>query len=653
MKYVNNSLYLEWKEALDSGLSENTLKNAKLRKSPSWSFIDDPEDKRKVLIEFEKLKDDYKKKVVARFGNPYEFMAKKPIRDLIKWDEKAEEFYLAYRYDEDKPLSIEHVKKYTSAASMLNMLKYITSDKKQLKKILNLSLDQFYTHVIEIIKTDKLDLPSSYRRLLATCKEYNETGYSALIDWRFGNKLAAKIKDELSESVLLAMIEHPDQYDDVFIGMQYNRWAKEHNYKEIDEATVGVWRRKKEAEVTMSRAGNSALKGKFLRQAKGFRPTAPLYLVESDDNHLDLLFEDPDDPQATKRYIAIVVTDSFNDYVLGYAYALAGELKEGQSLDLVRAAYTNAMYYIRSITSSWYLPHEIKTDRWGLKNLQPFYESIGKYFPTPVGSKNRGYIENFFGSHHWKRCMKINANNYSGNNMTAKNRGVNVEVVARNKKVRPLIGNEAINQIENFFHRLRHMEQTNGVSKHAEWMEAFHAMSVDKKRKITDEQYLLNFGVVHNEGTGRKIRITNRAVEPQISGVRYSYDFIETDWMKHVGKEVQVHYDPYDMSRILVTGDQVRLMATEARLNPRALEDGDVNSRTYLNAVLQERKRDVEYIAAKVDKRKQILAESAIDAETLLTSGVMVKEIKQSAEHRLLEQTVNPQQYPEDLYDQM
>lgn len=657
MKLIDNILYLEFAEMVECGVSENTLFKAKQRNSPSWSIINDPDDKRKVLIEYEKLKDDYKRKVEARFGNPYEYVAKLPIRKLVKWDDKAEEFYLAYRYAENKPLPIEHVKKYALAASWLNMFKTVTEDKKALKKLLNLTIEQFYTNAIEIIIADKIDLPTSYRRLVvakdSALKKYEESGYASLIDWRFGNKIAAKVKDELSESTLLEMIAHPNQYDDVYVNIQYNRWAKKNGYKTIDKATVGHWRRKKEADIVMEREGNAELKNRFLRQAKGFRPSAPLYLVESDDNHLDLLFLDPENPKGTPRYVAIVVSDSYNDYPLGYAYALSHELNDGRSIALVKAAYVNAMYHIRSITGQWYLPHETKTDNWAIKSLEPFYRSLGKYINTPVASKNRGYIENKFGTPHWKRCLKIGANNYVGNNMTAKFRGVNVEAVARNKKDRPLIGTEAHQQIENFFHRLRHLPQSNGISKHQQWVEAFHALPAEDKRLITDEQFLLKFGVEHNE-KGRTIRITNRGVEPQINGQRFSYDLGEGSWVEYVGKPVKVIYDPFDMSRVLVTDfEKVRMIGREARLNPRALQDADTDSRTYLNSILLERQQDVEAIAQRSERRKQVLTSAGLDAESLLQEGVLVKEIRQAAERRAIAQTIDPSLDEDDIYNQM
>lgn len=650
MKIVNNILYVTFQEMVECGVSDNYLRKAKAIGAKCWSFMSDPDDKRKVLVEFEKLKDEYKKKIEVRFGNPYEYMAKMPIRNLVKWDNNAEEFFLQYRYDENKPLPIEHVKKYTTAANWLNMFKALTQDKKALKKLLSLTIEQFYVKALEIIKEDNIDLPTSYRRLLSTRNDYESSGYASLIDWRFGNKLAAKVNDELSESTLLEMISHPNQYDDVFIAQQYNLWAKSKNYKMIDSGTVGVWRRKKEELVIMYREGNAELKNKFLPQVKGFRPTAPLYMVESDDNHLDLLYLDPDDSTPHKhfhKYKAIVVVDSFNDYVLGYAYA------ETLSEELVKAAYLNAMYHIRSLTGAWYLPHETKTDNWGIKSLRPFYRSLGKYMDTPVGSKNRGYIENFFGSPHWKRCLKIGANNYTGNNMTAKFRGVNTEVLNRNKKDYPTVGNEAATQIENFFHRLRFMPQSTGISKHDQWMAAFKALPMEDKRIINDEQFLLKFGIEHNSHE-RGIRITNRGVEPQINNVRYSYTLNVSSIMEYVGKPVSVIYDPFDMSRVLVTDfEKVRLMGFEARLQSRTMKDATIDSRTYLNASLNEKRNDVDFIAAKQTRRQEVLQSHSIDAETLLQAGVMVKEIRQQAEQRLLSRTIDGSITEDDLYDQM
>lgn len=655
MKIVNDKLYLTYADSVAAGISksENYLSKSRSIGTKCYVIIDDPDDQRRGLIEYESLRHDHKEKVKAKFGkNPHDHVAKQPIRDMVKWDLKAEQFYLNYQYDGGKVLRKDLVEKYTGAASFLNMLIERTQDKKQLKKLLNLSIQEFYNHCCEIIEKDLIDLPTSYRRLLNSCDEYQVNGYASLISGKLANKSAAKIDDEVSEAALIKMISHPNQYDDVLVAIQYNTWAKQEGKKTIDHATVGVWRRKNESEVAMFREGNAKLKNKFLKAAKGFRPTCPTYLIESDDNQLDLLFNDPENPKETKRYVAYVVTDSFNDYVLGYAYALMGEFRKDETIHLIKAAYVNAMYYLKFLTGSWQLPHETKTDRWGLKQLQPFYEAMGKYYPTPVGSKNRGYIEQFFGNHHWKRCLKLGANNYTGNNMTAVKRGVNMEVLALNKKNRPLIGNEANEQIENFFHRLRHLPQSNGISKHNQWMEAWNAMSVENKRSINDEQFLLKFGVEHNHN-GEGLRITNKGVQPRIGGQKFNYDLANYR-IEDINKSVSVLYDPYDMSRVLVTDHKgFRMMAHDARLNPRALQDcKDTDSRTYLNAKLGDKQRAVEGIAARSDRRNLVLESAGIDAEGLLQAGVMVKEIKQAAEHRLLTQSMG-EGLEEDYLEQM
>ena len=254
---------------------------------------------------------------------------------------------------------------------------------------------------------------------------------------------------------------------------------------------------------------------------------------------------------------------------------------------------------------------------------------------TPVGSKHRGYIEQFFGSAHWKRCMKAGANNYTGNNITAKGRGVNVDMLDANKNNRPAIGDEAFHQIENFFYRLRCMPQSNGVSKQEEWLEAWAKLTPAQKRPIDDQQFLLKFGIEHNY-KGEGIRISNRGVEPRINGVKYSYDLEKYD-LEHIGKTVSILYDPADMSRVLVTDfDRVRLLAYDARLASRTLEDSSEGSRTYLNTLFLEKKEIVAKVSAKAEQRKQILLEQAIDAETVLQAGIMVKDIKQGAEDMLL-----------------
>jgi hypothetical protein len=186
-------------------------------------------------------------------------------------------------------------------------------------------------------------------------------------------------------------------------------------------------------------------------------------------------------------------------------------------------------------------------------------------------------------------------------------------------------------------------ENMNAKSKEEQWLEKWNELTIEQKRPITDEQFLLTFGISHAPKHTDFIRITNRGVEPQINKAQYSYDLPEA-WMyqKLRGAQVQLVYDPYDMSRILVTNfDDIRFIAHTAQLQPRAIEDTYTGCRTYLNAILNEKKDQVNEVATASEKRKQIADKKFYNAEALMQSGMMLKEIKNEAEQKMLENNFN------------
>lgn len=329
------------------------------------------------------------------------------------------------------------------------------------------------------------------------------------------------------------------------------------------------------------------------------------------------------------------------------------------------------MYHIKELTGDWYTFHELKCDRWNSKALQPYYQSLGRYIQTPVGSKHRGYIEPFFGSILWKRCIKTatvetlhketlegfktlqGVSNYTGNNITAKHRGVNMEVVKQSKAIRPTV-QQGIQQLETFFNLLRTMPNRHGVNKQAEWLKAWNNCPTENKILLTWEQVIKRFGVEHNH-RGEGISITNRGVEPVLMGTKRSYDLPADIIARCIGLKVVVYYDPYDVNTVLVEtmhklvddkephegfktlqGVELRIMATESVLQPRALIDATANSRTYLNAVLDSRMEVVETYSRASEERKALLKRHQIEATDILLEGVTSKELMQEATDRYL-----------------
>lgn len=663
MKYVTiedaRVLFLEPFDYTEAGISKKTVENALGRKfKKGWNLIKDPDDLRITLVGYEALSDANKQMVKIRWGNPYDSIASEPIKKMLQHDTETENLFLAYRYNETEILPIKRVKQYTRAITWLNLLKEVKELKYQPVKKLGIRIPEFYRHVDALMQQEKkngqskdyegreqlpADFGSSQKRLEDKLDTYTKAGYSFIIDKMYGNQHAAKINDELSEAKLLSLVEDPRQMDDVLVCMFYNLWAKDNSYKIIGPATVGEWRRKKESSIMISRYGNNAMNEKYTRQVKGYRPSAPLFLVEHDDNNLDFLFNSADGYQFNK-YVAIVVRDSNTDLVLGKSYRMA----QSPVKEMVYHAYLDAMYYIRSLTGGWHLPFEIKSDRWAGAGLKPFYDKVAKFVPPAKGNKHRGYIEQSFGNPHWKRAQQLMSDdNWSGNNMTAKFRGVNPDMLDNRVKFKtgPSIGNEAELQIENFFLLLRQMpdfkrEDMNAPSKEQKFLAAWSQLSIEQKRPITDEQFLLTFGIKH-EPQGRQITITNRGVEPQIANCQYSYDLPES-WMYNdlIGEKVSIYYDPFDFSRVLVTNEtDIRFIAKTAQLSPRALKDTYTGSRQFLNYLLSEKKDQVTKATGEAARRKQLVGTSRINPEAMLQGGVMIKELKNKAEALMIEQS--------------
>jgi hypothetical protein len=625
LKRIDNVLYIESDDIRDAGINENTALAGRARGSKIWEGIKDPACLSKSLYRYESMSHKYQKMIHDKFGDPYVYESTSIIKNLVATDFEANKFYLAYRYQGTKCLPIEKVTAYTTAASWLNMLIKYNADKKYIKTVLNLPLVTFYEKVGAIIKTEGIEMPSNYKWLRKAMEEYQQEGYSYLIHGAFGNTSGVKVKDELSESILFEMIAHPNQFDDVLIAWQYNIWCRKNNAKEITPGTVGNYRRRYYDLLIMQREGNEAYINTYGKSIKGYRPTQPTFFWESDDNHTDYYFVNWEDKTQHKyfyTYKSIFVTDSFCDLVLGYAVG------EEITIDLVKAAYRNAMHFIKKMTGGWYLPHETKSDRWGLKTLQPFYESMGNYAPTPKGSKKRGYLEQFFGSTHWERAMKIGANNYTGHNVTAKTKGVNREVLHANRNEYPTI-QEAPQYFADLVTRLRLMPPAEGqLSKQQQWMNAWEAMPAEKKKLITDEEFLLKFGIEKPLTN----KITDKGIDITINGIEYNYDIPDEYYYEYKGASFFTLYDPMDMSRVLLTDKKnIRFIATAPHLQSRAMADAQPGDRARLNQLIEGKKRHVEMIADEQERRTTTLQINQINIDKLLTEGMLLKEERQLA----------------------
>ena len=184
-----------------AGVSESVLFMAKHRQSNGWSFIDDPADNRKVLIEFDTLKDRYKQAVTNHFGDPHTYIRQSALKALLEKDPKALDFYRDKNLLNGKGLPDNAILSYTKAAQWLNMLiRFNALDPKRTLKGLGMSSRrEFYDACVAIIRAESIDLPANYCRLMEKLRTYEQDGYAALISKKYGNANSQKISAEAGE----------------------------------------------------------------------------------------------------------------------------------------------------------------------------------------------------------------------------------------------------------------------------------------------------------------------------------------------------------------------------------------------------------------------------------------------------------------------
>jgi hypothetical protein len=626
MKLIDSCLYLEFADCIDCGIKENTLKLASHRNSPSWTMIDDPADKRKKLIDYECLKDQYKEMVKARFGNPYDYLVKEPIRKMVSKDLAAEKYFLSYRYDDNKSLPIDTVNAYATAAAWLNMLVKAEADKKEIKKLLNISITEFFTKVTELIEQQQIKLPSNIVRLRQRIDDYKTDSYKSLIHKNFGNQCAAKIDDEVTESLLIELIAMPNA-DDPTTCRRYNMWAAENNKATISTATVSNWRRKNNYLISAQKYGNKPTYNTYGKHIIRSRPSAPLLLVENDDNDLDLYFQSRDTKKGVyyfNRFVIAIVSDAYNDYPLGWA------IDTTYTKDLIRLAYLDAVHHVKELTGKWHLPHQIRSDRFGLdvkgnNDLGQFYQSLATFTPAKVGAPRGKYIEQSFGKK-WHQVLGTYIN-YAGTNITSKTR-INEDHRALMQKDFPTT-EQAPAQIRQFINIMRTLvDEKTGMSKQEQWLKGYNESEKAKQHEITELQLLLKLGTRHQH----KNKITNRGITPAINCIERTYEIPEQIYLQTIGATMQVIFDPMDYSRILVTNDNdVCFIAREMELMPSAIADYKPGDRARLNDRLNEKVRHMEYINSKKGERQNTLEINRINAAGMLQAGVHTKGINTQA----------------------
>lgn len=557
MEYYDNELCVTYEE-LTSGdnpiINCNTLKSNIGRKNIKVAHRGGGEGSY-ALIVYSSLPEKYKVRYVAKYGNPEEALKLQRMRDKVKTDEKAREFYEDYRYEMngvETSLSEKLKAEYTLNASVLNALVDDLVDKTTKRKMYNNSLSTVWECVAatseNLRKIYGHTLPENLARLREKINRYKKEGYISLISGKVGNASTLKITKEAGNYLIALKRSRVPVYTDTRIFDEYNRVAPEREWKPLkSKRSLTMWFNRPEIQPLWWDAvyGELSSHQRFGRKHRTELPLRRDTLWYGDGTKLNLYYRDEDGNMRTTMVYEVV--DAYSEVLLGY------HISDHENFEAQYNAYRMA------IQVSGHKPYEIVHDnQGGHKRLekekgskeQGFFDLICHvHRPTAPYSGQSKTIESIF-----KRFQEQELNKdwrFTGMNITAKKDSgrPNLEFVEANK--------DQLFTLEEL--------EAHYIEARKAWNEAKHPatgiprieMYEKSVNEETDVVTVYDMVDIFWIWTKKPATFTDSGIEITIGGKKLPYEVYEKPgvpdhrWrMKNTYRTFHVKYDPNDLRSI-------------------------------------------------------------------------------------------------------
>ncbi|MFR2221993.1 MAG: hypothetical protein ACLS7N_03615 [Bacteroides xylanisolvens] len=579
MEYYGNTLCISHTELIAGIMTEDTVKNLRRRKQIKQvqrACYGTP-----ALFAVESLPLKYRTEVYRRYPDLQEKADSKPFMDTITPDGQAMQFYADYVLADGRHLTTEKQAEYSNNCAIMNAFRQCieTSNSHRLRQSKpRLNKTEFWRKAAAALPrlADRFphSLPESDRRLQRKFNEYLHDGYVCFISKKFQNINAAKVDDDVKESVLVQLIGHHNNLDNVAIANLYNAVAKQQGWKAITPSTVAKWREKLDLVTSAGRLGSTNFRNKKSMQVKRTRPTAPFLMWTLDGWDVELLYQttktDSKGRSVTtyhNRLTLEVVLDPCINYPIGYAVGTH------ETPELIAEALRNAAKHSEELFGVMLRANQIQCDHYGIKAMTPLYNVMGdKLTPARVKNAKAKVIEPYFGYLNKTYCKLFN--NWSGFGITT------------DPSKQP--NSEALNMLRHSFpdeagvreqiDRIMQMERQRKVEQFRKLMENLPA---ERRLPLSREQYLLNFGAE----TGHKNAIEGSGLRPTILGMKRDYDCFDVRFRQYAGRRWTVKYDPDNLHEVLAVSEDgtLRFMLTEKYVQPMALAAARRATRPHFN----------------------------------------------------------------------
>jgi hypothetical protein len=525
------------------------------------------------------VKECRKDAIKGKLGDPEDVCSVSQFADSIVPDTAAQEFYNSYRLPDGRHLPAERIAEYVANVQVLNAIEKAFKDRRGTRRALSGNVRNILTSLTDA--ANKLDrrvfphsLPTTERRMRDVMKRYHADGYMAFVHKNFTNKHAAKVDDEVKESVITELLSDPRNFDNEQIRAFYNEFANKMGWKPITASAVGVWRNKLYLVSYAGRRGETAFRNKFTMQVKRTAPTAPLYFWTADGWDVELLYQktitDKNGHNVTtyhNRLTVVVVLDPCEKYPIGYA------IGDHETPELIRDAFRNAANHTAELFGQRHRAHQLQTDHYATKALAPLYSLMaGVHTPARVRNAKSKIVEPYFLylNKHYCQIMP----NWSGFGLTSqKDRQPNVDYINKFRHTFP--------DRDGLVRQITIIMEAERAVKREKYLAKWNDMATDDRLLLQSEDYLYFFG----SSTGNRNLLQGGGIQPTIDGVRHDYECFDIRFREHYGVQWTVHYDPDNLGEALAVNDDgtLRFLLREKYVQPMALherKDGDAGALT-------------------------------------------------------------------------
>lgn len=600
MQYYNNILCFEAGWLIDNNIVTKTNYD-KMAQRNQIQVVRRASRNTPALVSYDSMPDRFKEAITHIVGgNPYKLAQINELEELIEHNSAASKFFNEdFKLSDGRYLPVKTREEYYNNAIILDAITRLI-EKVAIKKAKGHQTGgawKYYSGLVQGLDRTKYKhtLPDNFESLKRKHDKYLAEGYKSLIHANFlkGLKNAAAINNEVKENFIITFLKDPRNLDNEQVARLYNEIAGRMNWRKITRHAVAKYRDKYDYEIHAGRQGSTSFYNNKAMQVKREAPTKPLYYWTLDGWDVELLYQKHNGKTITyhNRPTVVVILDPCCKYPIGYAVGT------NESPELIKEALRNAAIHSAQLFGSMYRTHQIQSDRYAYKTLEPIYAAMGKAVtPARVKNAKAKVIEPYFGYLNKTYCQFLP--NWSGFGITSdKSKQPNVEFLNRYKKNFP--------DFEGVCALVGLIIEKERQTKCDEYLKAWATLKEADKLALTHDSYLYLFG----ERTGRKNLMQGDGLHVTIKGLKRHYDCFDLNFRRHASTQWNIIYDPCDSSKVLAVNDEgtLRFVLEEKYVQPMALKDRKEGDIEQFNRVNQFNQQAEEYVSNVVS-----IAESSV-----------------------------------------